>query len=204
MTDYTVLTGAKSVQGSIANWVNRSDLPVTTILEEAEAAIYETLRVREMTARTTFSWASGVQTASLPNDFLDPISFRPYTWLADLPFVHENGLTEYRNEAGTLDTGDPARWTIIGTTAYLNVLPTAAYSGILLYYGQPAALSGSNTTNFLTTRYPSLLRYACMAKAYEHMKQPDQAMGYTAQMAQAIQKAGSTNDMWRRNQFILS
>lgn len=202
--DYTTLTGAKSVDGSIANWVNRSDLPVATILDEAQSTIYETLRVREMEQRDVLSWSAGVQTVALPSGFLDPISFRPYTWMSALPFVHEDGLTEYRNESGVLETGDPARWAIIGETAYLNVLPSAAYSGMLLYYKRPTVLSGSNLTNFLTIRYPALLRYACMAKAYEHMKQPEQAVGYTTLMLQAIQTAASTNEMWRRNQVISS
>ena len=43
---WTVLTGSKDTEGSIANWVNRSDLPTTNILLEAEAWIYQHLRIR--------------------------------------------------------------------------------------------------------------------------------------------------------------
>jgi len=82
------------------------------------------------------------------------------------------------------------------------VLPEEAFSGILLYYKQPTALSGSNETNFLTNRYPSLLRYACMAKAYEHMKDTENATGYLALAMQQIDKANASNEMWRRNQYI--
>lgn len=203
MATYTTLTGLKTVSGSIANWVNRSDLPTTEILTEAEALIYETLRVREMQARATLTFALSTQTASLPTGFLDPLGYRPYEWGDDLPFVHENGLNEYRDSSGTLESGTPSQWTIIGETAYVNVLPSEAFSGTLLYYKTPTALSGSNETNFLTSRYPSLLRYACMAKAYEHMKN-DLAASYLQLAMQSIAKANASNEMWRTNQHVMS
>lgn len=44
------------------------------------------------------------------------------------------------------------------------------YPYLLYYYQQPAALSTSNTTNVLTSRYPRMFRAACMAGASEFMK----------------------------------
>lgn len=198
---HTVLTGTKSTAGSIANWLNRTDLPVTNILLEAEALIYETLRVREMQAREVLTFAISTQTASLPSGFLDPISFRPYEWGSKMPFVHEDMLDEYRDATGTLSSGTPSRWSVVGTTAYVDVLPSAEFSGMLLYYKTPDALSASNETNFLTTRYPSLLRYACMTKAYEHMK-AQEAAGYLQLTMQAIASASASNEMWRRDQLV--
>ena len=200
---FTVLTGTKTTAGSLANWVNRSDLPTSIIVAEAEAMIYETLRVREMTAREALTFGASTQTAALPTGFLDPISYRPYEWGAPLPFVFEDALEEARDSAGTLQTGAPSKWTIIGETAYVDVLPSAAFSGILLYYKTPTALSGSNETNFLTNRYPSLLRYACMAKAYEHM-QDGRAAEYIAAAMGAVASANTTNELWRRAQFFPS
>lgn len=201
MANYTTLAGTKSTSGSIANWVNRSDLPTAEILTEAQALIYETLRVREMQARAVLTFATSTQTASLPTGFLDPIGYQPYEWGGDLPFVHENGLNEYRDSAGTLESGTPSRWTIVGETAYVDVLPSEAFSGILLYYKSPTVLSVSNESNFLTNRYPSLLRYACMAKAYEHAKD-DKAASYLQLAMQSIGMANASNEMWRANQFI--
>lgn len=200
--NYTTLTGAKTVSGSIANWVNRSDLPTENILIEAEALIYERLRVREMTLTEPLSFTAGVQTVSLPSGFLDPLSFTPYTWAYPLPFVHETALDEYRDAAGVLMTGTPGRWTIIGETAYVDVLPIETFAGRVLYYKRPSALSVSNETNFLTTRYPTLLRTACLARSYEHMKDMQNAANYM-QMAEAkIAEANATNEMWRRNQYM--
>lgn len=201
MANYTTLTGLKTVDGAIRAWVNRSDVPATVILTEAQALIYERLRVREMQARATLTFALSTQTASLPTGFLDPIGYKPYEWGGDLSFVHENALGEYRDSSGVLESGTPSRWTIVGETAYVNVLPSEAFSGILLYYKSPTVLSGSNETNFLTERYPTLLRYACMAKAYEHMKD-EQSANYLGLTMQTIADINSSNELWRRNQFI--
>ena len=201
MANYTTLTGLKTVDGAIKAWVNRSDIPATVILTEAQALIYERLRVREMQARATLTFALATQTASLPTGLLDPIGYQPYEWAVDLPFVHENALGEYRDSSGVLESGTPSRWTIVGETAYVNVLPSEAFSGTLLYYKSPTVLSVSNETNFLTERYPTLLRYACMAKAYEHMKD-QQSANYLGLTMQTIADINSSNEMWRRNQYI--
>lgn len=202
--DWTTLTAAKTTDGSIADWVNRSDLPTTNILLEAEAKIYEKLRVREMQTRGTLTFAASTQTASLPTGFLDPISFRPYEYSTPLPFVDEDGLQEYRDENGTLTGGTPSRWTIVGDTAYVDVLPTAAMVGTLLYYKTPTALSASNTTNFLTSRYPSLLRHACLFVAYQHMKDTEQATVSFQLMSEAVAAANQTNELWRRTQTVVA
>lgn len=201
--NFSTITGAKTVLGSIANYVNRSDLPTANILLESESMICERLRVREMQAREVLTFALSTQTAALPTGFLDPIGYRPYELGCELLFVHEGDLDEVRTSAGVLSSGDPSRWTIIGETAYLDTLPDAAYSGYLHFYKRPTALSVSNETNWLTIRYPSLLRYACMAKAYEHMKD-QKAAEYLQLTMGAIAEANATNELWRRNQLVLS
>lgn len=203
MAGFTTLTGPKTVDGAIRNWVNRSDIPAITILTEAQAMIFERLRVREMTGRATLTFPAATQTAALPARFLDPIGFKPHEWGHDMPFVHENTLGEYRDADGVLMSGTPSCWTIVGDTAYVNVLPDATFAGILLYYGAPAPLSGGNETNFLTSRYPTLLRYACMAKAYEHMKD-QMAANYLTITMQTIADINGSNEMWRRSQYVPS
>jgi hypothetical protein len=200
--NWTVLTGAKTVAGSIANWVNRGDLPSENVLLEAEAMIYERLRVREMMEVATLTFNSAANSASLPADFLDPIEYRPYGRSQELPFYHEQKIGIFRDDSGNLESDTPSRWTIIGTTAYVDVNCSATYAGKLMYYKKPAALSGSNLTNFLTTRYPTLLRHACTAKAMEHMKQWSQAQVYIALAEAEAAKANATNEMFRRAQHV--
>lgn len=203
MATYTILTGVKTTSGSIANWVNRSDLPVATILEEAEAYIYERLRVREMQAIATLTFAADGNTAALPTDFLDPIEYRPYNYGEPLLYVSETTLEAHRDESGVLFEGTPSRWAIIGDTAYVDVACSEAFAGKLMYYKRPTALSGSNETNFLTTRYPTLLRHALMGKAFEHMKDWTAAMQYLQMAEGKIGEAMATNDLYRRSQTVL-
>ena len=200
--DYATLTAAKTTLGSIANWVNRSDLPTDNILIEAEAAIYERLRVREMMELGTLTFSISTNTTSLPSGFLDPIEYRPHGWTDVLSFVFEQSLDAHRDNDGVLYEGTPTRWSIIGETAYVDVSCDEEFSGRLMYYKRPAALSVSNTTNFLTIRYPTLLRNACMAKAFEHMKDMQNAGTYM-QMAEAkIAEANATNELYRRSQHV--
>lgn len=199
--NYTTLTAAKTTEGSIKNWVNRSDIPVTNILLEAEAWIYQRLRVREMIADEAFTFDEDASSEALPAGFLDPVQFVPYQWACPLMFVHEGSFRPSRTTAGVLQEGTPSMWTIIGTTAHVDVLCSSDFAGRLLYYKQPDALSGDNETNFLTTRYPTLLRSALMMKAFEHMRKTSDAAGYLQKAMADIQEAAATNDMWRRGQY---
>ena len=199
---YSVLTAGKTTLGSVANFVNRSDLPVDAILTEAEAAIYERLRVREMETFATLTFDEDTNSEALPSDFLDPIEYRPYDWAYPIDFVHETRLEAHRDSDGDLYEGTPTRWAIVGETAYVDVSCSAAFSGKLLYYKRPAALSVSNTTNFLTIRYPTLLRVACMAKAFEHMKDMQNAASYMQMTESKIAEANATNELGRRGQHV--
>ncbi len=201
--NYTTLTGLKTVAGSIANWLNRSDLPTDNILIEAEAKIYERLRVREMQAIETLTIAAAANSAALPTGFLDPIEWRPYGWSEPILYVHEQSVEAHRDENGALFEGTPVKWGIVGETAYVDVACSETFSGKLMFYKRPTALSGSNQTNFLTIRYPGLLRIACLALGHEHMKEWQAALNYTQMLESRITEANATNDLNRRGQMVL-
>ena len=204
MTAYSTLIAAKTTDDSIKNWLNRGDLPVTAILTEAQAEIYQRLRVREMMTDEAFSFASAASSkalSTLSGTFLDPVKFVPYQWGDELPYVNPEFFSPGRDEDGALfSASTPSRWCIIGETAHLDVLLSAAFAGRMMYYAQPAALGLSNETNFLTTRYPALLRKACMKAAFEHMKDTPKAQEYMAYAMADIREANATNEMWRRGQ----
>ena len=52
--------------------------------------------------------------------------------------------------------------------------PDQAYPYRISYYARPAALAAGNTTNFITTDAPRLLRCACMLIAVEFEKEVGQ------------------------------
>lgn len=275
--NWTTLTGAKTVSGSIANWVNRSDLPTENILLEAEAWIYSYLRTREMmteevlriragngtvdnnsatvlidnqevfntgagrvgatidnvtdgsrttiasvdsatqittnalTGGTNNTWTAGDEydikgtavfhLTSLSNTFLDPIRLRPFEWGRNLTYVHEDQLLTYRDSGGLLTEAEtPTHWTIRGEDIYVDVDLTENFGCHMTYYFQPEGLSVTNETNFITIRYPTMLRYACLAFAYEHMKDSALAQNYFGMAMNKIMEANTTNELYRRTQ----
>jgi hypothetical protein len=202
MAGYTTLVAAKTTLGSIANWLNRSDLPVTEILTEAQAFIYEHLRVREMMTAEDIAVASDNYKASLPTGFLDPVKLTPYGWGGPLWYVNEDEFKPQRETDGTrIEASEPQFWTVIGTELWFDIQLDAAFGGTLIYYKTPTALSGANNTNFLTTRYPTVLRHACESFGLEHMKQPDVALSRRQLVEAEIADINMTNELYRRGQY---
>lgn len=203
--DFNTLTADKATLGSLQNYVNRSDIPVTDILTEAQAYIYERLRVREMMTIVPIVISASSNTAAVPADFLDPIQLVPYGQtgqIKELPYVHETAIATSRDASGNLILGTPSRWTVSGTNIVVDVAASAPFGTELSYFARPIALSGSNTTNFLTLRFPSLLRHACMGFAYEQMKDADRATEHLTIAEKLIGDANTTSNQWRRNQRV--
>lgn len=179
--NYTTLTGAKSTAGSIKDWINYASLPSADILTEAEAWIYSRIRTREMRSEVEVTISSGASTASLPAGFIDPISFQLYEDGYPLPYLDEGSLESlrYRDSAGAISSGRPGNWAIYNELLQFDYLADAEYKGRMVYYKTPDALAASsNETNFLTDRYPTLLRRVCMAFAYEFRKNTKQYQSY--------------------------
>lgn len=198
--DYSTLVAAKTTEGSIKSWVNRGDIPVTNILLEAEAFIFQRLRTREMLSETALTVLEDSNSVALPSDFLDPIEFKPYEWSYGLTYVNEADVQRSRDSSGNLFSGEPNSWTVLNDTLYTDVEASSDFSGMLLYYAQPEALSGTNETNFLTTRYPTMLRRACMKYAYEFMKDSERMQTEEILTLAAIEEANLTNELYRRTQ----
>lgn len=199
--DFSTLTAGKTTLGSIANFVNRSDIPVELILTEAQAFIYQRLRVREMMQLDEIAVISGNYKTTVPTGFLDPISLKPYGWGDGLDYVSEDKFLILRETDGTKQTADlPSSFTIIGTDIVFDVELSADLGAELIYYKAPDALSGTNTTNFLTARYPTLVRHSCESFAYEHMKDPARSLEFRKMVEAEIMDASATNDLYRRGQ----
>lgn len=193
--NWTTLTGPKSVSGSVANYVNRSDLPINDILTEAEALIYQDLRTDDMLVRTNITLLEGDASAALPADYLSLKTFRPYNYDGPMFYVPPDRLVEALDRNGNHSSGTPSAFSVMGKTMRFDVAADRDMSGVLFYYARPAPLSASNETNFLTEKFPSLLRYAMLYFAYEHMK--DQALGqeYMAKYAGQLRSARAVDDL---------
>lgn len=198
---YTTLVDDQEVAGSIRNMIGRRDISVDLILAEALSWIYQRLRAREMLAAAPLVFSEGEESAALPSDFLDPVQFVPANYGTPLPYMHE-AMPRVRDDDGMLPEGTPSQWTIIGSTAYVDTTCDADFSGQLLYYARPSALSANNPTNFVTDRYPTLLRRALMMRAAEHIGDRQAAGEWMAVAEVSIQEAAASNEMFRRSQYL--
>lgn len=172
-TNYTTLVGAKTLSGSIKRAVNYAEIDSEVVLEEAQTLVYSMVRVREMRALWTQAVSVGDYYKALPSDFLDPID----------PYIRDTANLKYKSTtetdliarrtytSGAVDSGTPSRWAIFDEKVQFDSKFDTATTLQLLYYKSPALLAGTtNETNFLTTRYPHVLRQGCVVRAHAFMK----------------------------------
>jgi hypothetical protein len=201
---YTTLAGDKTEAGSIKSWINYTRLDVDGAIEDAQALIFQRLRVREMQAAATVSISSGSETATLPTGYLSSLSMRDVTNNADLEHVQWEDLEQYRDfSSGDISTGKPCRYSVFNELFQFDTKADTAITARLLYYKRPDALSVSNTTNFLTDRYPHLLRAACLASGYSQMRNSEAYSIAVSQLAAFIDGINTQAEMDdHRGQFM--
>lgn len=215
---WTVITGSSSTAGSLANWMSKASITsgangiADFILGEAESWIYRRLRHwRMLTPPTaiTFTLNSDVIAITSLARFLEPCDFwylvngGPY-WMTQKTPQEVYASWAY-NANNTKVSQQPTCYSFNQTNIQMDAPALAAYPGYITYFQQPAALSGSNTTNFLTEYYPRLVRLACMAGACEWAKDNGQGnfdRTYYDQLAQVeIDKAQAESDRARRGEI---
>jgi hypothetical protein len=189
---YDDLVGPKTTPGSIANYANYGLAPATEILLDAQALIYQRLRVREMRiGPLPLSLLPGAVTAPIPPGFLDPISvhdsfFQPLkardptdlfrrrfviSQAGDFAFPDFNSPDFFTT--AVWQQGVPHEFSIFGELVQFDVAANATMTYWMLYYGAKPPLGTTppaTQTNFLTDRYPHILRAGVLAAAADFRK----------------------------------
>lgn len=135
------------LQTAVASWAHRTDLtsliPDFIALCEADLAIRCKLVDFEGSASVTVTAGTG----SLPADYA---GFRAAKWDAnpDRPLTY---LTPDALNA-VAESGDPQFYSVTGTS--VKVAPAGSGTLILTYQARLTALSNTNTSNTILTRYP--------------------------------------------------
>ena len=200
--DYPTLIASKSTPGSIAAWVNYSKLDAVTIVAEAQAEIFSRLRCREMrTLDTSITTAAGGLNYALPANFLDPID--PLIDNQGNVYVHKTEGEILRRRSfdgsGNVVQGVPEFWSIFDEMIqFETAFDTAGWTLQLLCFKSPAPLSSSNTTNFLTNRYPHLLRRACMMQAADFQEDGEEYQKHLIKLEAVIETINAENDLHYR------
>jgi hypothetical protein len=194
---YATLTGAKTVPGSIMSWVNYAKLDIEQVLEEAQAVIFQRLRVREMR-----NLDSSIPVA--PGDFQKPLPARVLearrlrsTDNLDYALVSETALLDARvyDASGTLVAGTPAAFAVFDEMLQFDQKFSAATTLLLLCFKSPALLSAQNPANFLTSRFPHLVRTACLAQAADFMKDDSEYAKHMQRLYDQIDAGNAESDL---------
>jgi hypothetical protein len=207
--DYTSLIGPKATSGSIKQFVNYSQIDPAQLLEDAQALLNSMLRTREMIAAAVLSLAVGDSTEPLPTRFLDPIG----AFIVDqrnIAYRHvlETTLMASRvyDSSGVLLQGLPSCWSVFDEAIQFDAKFDTLSTMTMLYYKAPTPLgdgsAGTATTNFLTSRYPNVLRQACRVEAHAFMKNWDAHQAELTKLEAMVARVNQEADLAQRGADI--
>ena len=198
MPDYATLVAPKSTEGSIAYFVNTDKFSATTALEEAEAFIFQDLWVKEMRAVTQNTLTASSDELSPPSGFVAPLALN----LIYQSGVHKIRLVdpeqlEFRRRYNnvTLESDQPCFFTYMDEKLIFDVNADQAYTYRLVSMNESTRLSGTNTTSFLTQKFPDILRAAAVAKANEQLKNNAERDHWLKMSAVLIERANVKSDL---------
>ena len=148
-------------------------------IKNAEERILYDVQLPVFTKNQQGVLASDNKYLALPNDFLAPFSLSVIT--GNNYYFLLNKDVNYLQEAypDTTETGRPQFYAIFDDTNLLVApVPDAAYTVEFHYLYQPAGISASNTTTWLSTNASNALLYASLIEAYVFMKGEADLMTY--------------------------
>lgn len=97
--------------------------------------------------------------------------------------------------ANRLVDGWPSWWSIYDEQVCFDTALDTATQFHLLYYRSPLPLSATNLSNWLTDRYPMLMRTACMAAAASFMKDDGEYNKQLAALQALVTATATENDL---------
>lgn len=164
------LTQWSEFKDAIDDWLARSDLDsggfAADFITLGETRIYRDLRVRQMETALSVSISSGV--AAVPDTYRELrfayIDGDPVQWLDIAPL--QKLYAEYPTRSSD---GKPCLISREGSNFVFGPYPDSGYTVKGIYYSRLTALSGSNTTNWLTDDHPDLLLFAALAEAADFL-----------------------------------
>lgn len=177
ITDYSGLVQA------VKDFAHRSDLTnyMDTFIGLAEDRMAHDMRVRELEATTTGT-LSGI-TLNLPADYRAMRRFTIDTTTKYSPeIIGADGLrSKY-----TVGNGIPNYAAIVGSNIEFNRTPDSAYTYTLDYYTNPEALTSTNTTTDMLTRYPGIYLYSTLMEVAIFTKNDQDFARYGAKYRELV------------------
>ena len=174
------ITTYAELKTSVADFLNRDDLTdtIATFITLAESNINRDVRHWRMETRSTL--AISTQYTTLPTDWLE----------AGRITLQANGTSELNlTSSASLGTqrasnddssGIPTSYAINGSSLEVQPTPDGTYTADILYTARTAALSDSNTTNWLLTYAPDVYLYGTLIHSAPYLKDDARATVWAA------------------------
>ncbi len=153
---------------------------VDTFIDLCESDIWANLRIKEMQTRATGNLSG--RTLALPTGFLEMRKLRLTATPYELEYVSPESMIIQSS------SGRPTQYTVTDQIEF-NKTPDSTYAYEILHYRSLTALSASQTTSDVLTRYPSIYLYGTLKHYFDWCRLDDQAMKYEAKFMDAINKA---------------
>ena len=158
------------LQTTIADHLHRADL--TSVIPDfigiAEQRMSSDLKARDMETKTTLTATIGVGTVAAPTDLVETrrivLTSSPYSVVSYAP------PEKISNTYIPTLTGIPVEFTVTGGNFEFGPIPDAAYTMELTYSQRIPALSASNTTNWVLTKWPYLYLYGASLASAPYMR----------------------------------
>lgn len=172
------------LKDAIESWSHRNDVAsrLDDFIDLAEAEMLKWVRIRDMETRAT-AVTSGRYLA-LPTDFLEMRRIRMVSGAQYFEVLSSTPEGMYI----TQDSGMPKLFTVTSQVEF-DRTPDSAYTAEMQYYAKPAALSATNTTNSILTKYPSIYLFGSLWALYQWALQEDKAEYYYGKFLAAVQSA---------------
>lgn len=200
MMTYDTLVADVSTPGSIKSLINYSRIDSTSVLEDAEAWIYSKLRVRQMTSAADVPILSGAFVADFPDDYLDPIHLSIPGYVKRIRLKDVEWFRSHLgwDENADLPEGPPSYWCDFNGQIQFNTKADQDYTAKQSFFKLPEPLGPDNQTNWLTRRYPHLVRRACRIFAAEDRKEYDAMREAEGRALQTIEEIKVESDLAMR------
>lgn len=171
-----------NLQTSIADWLARPGDSTTATVAPDLIKLFEARFIRKMLKHNCVLQMEGRATATMSGQFLA----RPTDWIGQrgmkITSTDPDRKLDYATPDyiatmyGSSDLGLPKFYTIVDSEYMWGPSPDGGYTVENLYY-KFAALSASNTTNWLLTSYPDLYLFGALLEAEGYFR------NFTAQQA---------------------
>jgi hypothetical protein len=138
------------------------------------------------TRDTSITTVAGTQYYTLPTDFLEARNVQLNTNPVRVLKYLTPQQMDKRWASG--DAGNTINFTIIGEEIQLGPTPSDAQTLEIAYFKRLAALTDSNTTNWLTSNAPDMLLYASLIEAETYLVNPEKAAMYAAMLDVSMQE----------------